>query len=274
MTIFSHASLSGGEFLALYAVLLMVVIYLGFAIPHHLRARGREIGALEDEQAAYLAGGRERYAELVATRLMTSEAITITADRKKLAIGNANGARRAGEAAILALPSPTDWSAIDRALRPFAENVLKGLIAAGLLMRWPRVTMIRLSQTLPYLLLIALGVSRWRYGNVLDHPTGFLAALLILTAILALVRWFTPERRTRSGISAIEDAQTRAERLRRAPMPEEIPLAVALFGTVVLAGSGLTDFHQMRTDSNGSSDGGGGCGGGGGGCGGCGGCGG
>lgn len=274
MTMFGHASWSGGEFLALYAVLLMVVIYLGFAIPHRLRARGRKVDTLQDEQTAYLAGGRERYAELVATRLMTSEAIAITADRKKVAILNANSARGFGESAILALPSPTDWSAIGNALRPCAERIRKSLIAGGLFMRRPRVAMIRLCQTLPYLLLIALGISRWRYGNALDHPTGFLTALLILTAVFALIRWFTLERRTQSGIDAIEEAQTRAERLRRAPMPDEIPLAVALFGTVVLAGSSLADFHQMRTDGNGSGDGGGGCGGGGGGCGGCGGCGG
>lgn len=273
MTIFSHANWSGGEFLALYVVLLMGAIYTGFAIPHYLRARGREAGVLEYEQTAYLAGGRERYAELVATRLMASEAIAITADRK-VAIRHAASASGSGEAAILALPSPTDWSAIDNALRPCAERVRKGLIASGLLMRRPHIALIRLCQTLPYLLLITLGISRWRYGNALDHPTGFLTALLILTAVFALIRWFTPERRTQSGIDAIEEAQTHAERLRRAPMSDEIPLAVALFGTVVLAGSSLTDFHQMRTDSNGSGDGGGGCGGGGGGCGGCGGCGG
>lgn len=273
MTMFSHASWSAGEFLALYSGLLVIVIYLGFAIPHHLRARGREARSLRDEQAAYLAGGRARFAELVATRLMASEAIAITADRK-VAIRGTNGANGISEAAILALPSPTDWSAIDHALRPCAENVRKGLIASGLLMPRPRVILIRLCQTLPYLLLIAFGVSRWRYGHELDHPTGYLTALLILTVVLSLIRWITPERRTRNGITAIEDAQARAERLRRAPMPDEIPLAVALFGTAVLAGSSLTDFHQMRTDSNSSSDGGGGCGGGGGGCGGCGGCGG
>lgn len=270
---FTHANWSGGEFLALYAVLLMLVIYLGFAIPHHLRARGREPRALDDEEAAYLAGGRERYAELVATRLMTAEAIAITADRK-VAIRHARSANDPAEAAVLALPSPTDWSAVGHSLRACAADVRKGLVASGLLMRRPRVAMIRLFQTLPYLLLIALGVSRWRYGSALHHPTGYLTALLILTAIFALMRWFTPERRTRSGIAVIEDAQARAERLRRAPMPDEITLAVALFGTVVLAGSNLTNLHQMRTDSNSSSDGGGGCGGGGGGCGGCGGCGG
>lgn len=274
MTMIHHASWSGGEFLALYAGLLVIVIYLGFAIPHYLRARGRGAPGLQDEQAAYLAGGRERYAELVATRLMSSKVITITADRKKVAIRNAMGVHGSGEAALLALPSPADWSAIDHVLRPHAEKLRKSLIAGGLLMRGPRVVLIRFCQTLPYMLLIAFGVSRWRYGDALDHPTGFLTALLILTGVFALIRWFTPERRTRSGILAIEDARERAERLRRAPMPDEMPLAVALFGTVVLAGSSLTGFHQMRTDSNSSSDGGGGCGGGGGGCGGCGGCGG
>jgi uncharacterized protein (TIGR04222 family) len=270
---FNHADWSGSEFLALYAGLLILAICLGFAIPRHLRAHGRQARALQDEQTAYLAGGHERYAELVATRLMTAEAIAMTGD-KKVAIRGARGARDSGEAAVLALPSPTDWSAVDHALRASAERVGTGLVASGLLMSQPRVVMIRLFQTLPYLLLIAFGVSRWRYGNALDHPTGFLTALLILTAIFTLMRWFTPERRTRSGIVAIENAQARGERLRRAPMPDEIPLAVALFGTAVLAGSTLTDFHQMRSDSNGSADGGGGCGGGGGGCGGCGGCGG
>lgn len=273
MIMFSHASWSGGEFLALYVVLLMAAIYTGFAIPHHLRARGREVGALDDEETAYLAGGRERYAELIAARLMASEAIAITADRK-VAIRGADSVRGSGEAAILALPSPADWSAISDALRPCAERVRKELIDAGLFMRRRHVVMIRLCQTLPYLLLIPFGISRWRYGDALDHPTGFLTALLIVTVLFALIRWFTPERRTQGSIDAIEEAQTRAERLRRAPMPNEIPLAVALFGTIVLAGSGLTDFHQMRTDSNASGDGGGGCSGGGGGCGGCGGCGG
>lgn len=273
MTMFSHASWSGGEFLALYGALLLVAIYLGFSIPGRLRARGRECDALEDEQLAYLAAGRERHAELVAAGLMTSRAIT-TAPDKKIEILAKDSARSAAEADLLALPSPTDWNAIAHALRPRADAVRNALIADGLFMGERRVAAIRLSQTLPYLLLIALGVSRWRYGNAVDHPTGFLTALLILSTIFALMRWFTPERRTTCGIAAIEKAQERAERLRRAPTPEEIPLAVALFGTVVLAGSSLSDFHQLRTDNNSSSDsGGGGCGSGGG-CGGCGGCGG
>jgi len=82
---------------------------------------------------------------------MASEAIGVTADRKKVAILNASAARRSGEAAILALSSPADWSAIGDALRPCAERVPQGLIAGGLFMRRPRIAMTRLCQTLPYL---------------------------------------------------------------------------------------------------------------------------
>lgn len=269
MTLFTNENWSGGQFLALYIALLFSVIWLGFAIPRHLRGRGRAAHALDDEDSAYLAGGAERFFELIIARLLTSERVAVTA-QKTFEIARSATPRNASEASVLAISSPAGWSAIQRALRPHAETRRNKLVADGQLMGASQVRGIRIAQTLPYLLLIAFGISRWRYGNALDHPTGFLTALLILTTIFALMRWFTTERRTQSGIASIEDAQARAERLRRAPTPGEIPLAVALFGTVVLVGSGLTAFHQMRTDNNGSGDGGGGGGGdsGGGGCGG------
>lgn len=272
MTIFSHERWDAGQFLALYGALLVITVYLGFAIPRHLRTLGHQPATLRDEQAAYLAGGPNRFFELVVARLMASGAVAMAPDRK-ITIQETDGRYNAGEGAILALRSPADWGAIEKGLRPGADLLRDRLVAEQLLMDPQRVAMIRICQTVPYMLLIAFGVSRWRYGNALDHPTGFLTALLILTVALALTRWLTGERRTRGGIAAVEEAQTRAQRLRLAPTVGEFPLAVALFGTVVLAGSSWNEFHQMRTDSNNSNDGGG-CGGGGGGCGGCGGCGG
>lgn len=267
MTLFTNENWSGGQFLALYIALLLSAIWLGFTIPRYLRGRGRRAHALDDEDVAYLAGGAERFFELIIARLLTSERVAITAERK-FEIARSATSRNASEASVLAISSPAGWSAIQRALRPHAGTRRNKLVAGGQLMDGTQVQWIRVAQTLPYLLLIAFGISRWRYGNALDHPTGFLTALLILSTIFALMRWFTPERRTRSGIASIEDAQAHAERLRRAPTPDEIPLAVALFGTVVLVGSGLTAFHQIRTDNNGSGDGGGGGDGDGGGCGG------
>lgn len=272
MTIFSHESWDAGQFLALYGALLVIAVYLGFAIPRHLRPFGRQPATLSDDQAAYLGGGSNRFFELVIARLMARGAVAMAPDRK-IAIQETDGRDVQGEGGILALPSPADWSAIEKALRPGADLLRNRLIAEQLLMDPGRVAMIRICQTAPYMLLITFGVSRWRYGNALDHPTGFLTALLILTVALALTRWLSGERRTHGGIAAIEDAQIRAQRLRLAPTAGEFPLAVALFGTVVLVGSSWNEFHQMRTDSSNSNDGGG-CGGGGGGCGGCGGCGG
>jgi uncharacterized protein (TIGR04222 family) len=138
------------------------------------------------------------------------------------------------------------------------------------------VWQMRFWQTTPYLLLIVFGAIKVDVGLSRDKPVGFLTLLLILTAILALVRFLAVDRRTRGGIEVLADARARSDRLRRAPTPTETGMAVALFGTMVLAGSDMDGFHTMRSASSGgdggssSSDGGGGgCGGGG--CGGCGG---
>jgi hypothetical protein len=94
-----------------------------------------------------------------------------------------------------------------------------------------------------------------------------------------VIRYFTVDRRTEAAMSAVEAAKTRAARLKAAPTTPEMGLAVALFGTTVLAGSAYQDFHRLRSssgdgDGGSSGDGSGGCGSGGCGGGGCGGCGG
>jgi hypothetical protein len=114
-------------------------------------------------------------------------------------------------------------------------------------------------------------------GDMRERPIGFLSALLVLTALLAIVRWFSVDRRTKAGLTAVAATKEQSDRIRRAPTDTDVGLAVALFGTTVLAGSAWWDFHRMRAATSGdggggSSDGGsdgGGCGGGG--CGGCGG---
>ncbi|MCI4591614.1 TIGR04222 domain-containing membrane protein [Sphingobium sp. BYY-5] len=272
MRIFDHDEWTGGQFLTLYIILLCIVIRLGFAIPRYLRARGSEAGAIDNEQAAFLSGGPGRVFDLIVTRLLSARLLALTDDRQ-IEIVRRDMRRSGAEASILALPSPIQWSAVENALHSHVDALRRGLVAAGLLMDERRAMLVRLCQTLPYLLLLTFGISRWRYGTALDHPTGFLTILLIATIIFTLMRWFMREPRTWSGITAIEEAQARAERLQRAPTADEAVLAVALFGTMVLVGSGWNDFHLMRTNS-GHSDNGGGGGCSGGGCGGCGGCGG
>ena len=105
---------------------------------------------------------------------------------------------------------------------------------------------------------------------------------MIVTAALAMIRFFTIDPRTAAGIEAVQDLRARSDRFSRAPLPDEAAMAVALFGTTVLVGTPWEPVHAMRkpegdggsgcsggsSDSS-SSDGGSGCGGGG--CGGCGG---
>ncbi len=82
------------------------------------------------------------------------------------------------------------------------------------------------------------------------------------------------DRRTLAGREALAEVQARADRLRRAPTHGEVDMAVALFGTAVLAASPWEDLHRLRSRSDGGDSGGGDSAGDGGdgGCGGCGGC--
>jgi hypothetical protein len=107
-------------------------------------------------------------------------------------------------------------------------------------------------------------------------PVGILIFLIIMTAIIALFQMIPP-RLTRAGQEALAAAKARNARAARAPLENELMLAVALTGLVVLSGTPYGALYAAAKASGagsacgGGGDGGGGCGGGGGGCGGCGG---
>lgn len=269
--------LTGGPFLALYGGLLAIAIVAGAVIPHWLRPEGRGAGESNPDLLAYLSGGRVRLVESLVAGLLSAGALVMEGRNRFRVMDRAGGARPA-ESAILALPSPAAWSAIAGAARAPARAIEARLVRSGLWMDPATVMQLRFWQTTPYLLLLLFGAIKWDIGVARDRPVGFLTGLMVATAFLAIARFFTLDRRTRSGIAAVRNARADADRLRRAPLAGETELAVALFGTTVLAGSAWSDFHRMRTagsgdggvtSDGGSSDGGGsGCGGGG--CGGCG----
>ena len=103
---------------------------------------------------------------------------------------------------------------------------------------------LRVWQTSPYVLLCVFGAIKWDIGTMRDRPVGYLTALLILTAVLALIRFAVVDRRTRGGLDLLGEQRANATRLRRAPVAEETGLAVALFGTMVLSGSALGGVSQ------------------------------
>ncbi|WP_374145725.1 TIGR04222 domain-containing membrane protein [Sphingomonas sp. 28-63-12] len=271
--------LPGSAFLVLYAGLLIITIIAGTIIPRWLRPTGRTMPETDPDHLAYLAGGAVRMAECLVAGLLAAGALVMEG-RNRFRIVRETGVASPAQCAILALSSPAPWPAIAAAANRPAASIEAHLVRSGLMVGPGGTWQLRFWQTMPYLLLIAFGLTKWLIGVGRDRPVGVLTGLLLFTAILALIRFWTIDRRTRGGMAAIKAARRRADRLRRAPTPSEAGLAVALFGTTVLAGSAWSDFHRLRSASggdggnsgdSGSSDGGGCSGGGcGGGCGGCG----
>ncbi|HEY0623289.1 TIGR04222 domain-containing membrane protein [Sphingomonas sp.] len=268
---------TGGPFLILYLVLLVIVVIAGVMIPAWQLPEGRRQKVSDPDQLAILAGGRTRFADSVVARLLAGRALAMNG-KDKLDVLLRNGAN-AAENNVLALPAPLDWARIERTLQPTADGLLERLQRAGLMLTAAERSSLRYWALLPYLALLMFGAAKWFIGEARDRPIGFLTALLVVTAIFALIRALTIPKLTDAGIAALQDAREEADRIRRAPLAGEMGLAVALFGTGVLAGSEFGAFHTMRAGGgdSGSSGGdgggdGGGCGGGG--CGGCGGCGG
>lgn len=269
--------LTGGPFLILYGVLMVAAIVAGIVIPIRLRPPGRRQSVTDPDALAWLAGGPARFVEALVARLLANGALVLSGRRGFAAVPGRSGAT-AAEQRVLALSAPIKWTTILSQVKDYAEPVERRLATAGLLLDGEERARTRFWQTLPYVLLIGFGTIKLMIGEARHRPVGFLTALLILTVIMAAIRWFTIDKRTQAAHDALSEANRRHERLKIAPTTGEMGTAVALFGTTVLAGSAWDDFHRMRSagdTAGGSSDSGGGSDGGGGGCGGggCGGCG-
>lgn len=273
--------LAGGPFLTLYITLLVPTVLAGFLIPPWLRPEGRSGHATDAGQLALLAGGRQRFYDAILTRLLAADALKLVYGKEFLAVPGATG--RSGpdqEVLALARRAPASLKSVESVLRPHATATESELVDAGLLIDRDVTMQLRFWQTAPYLLLLLFGMAKLWIGVARDRPVGFLIALLFVTAIAALLRFTTADRRTRAGKALLDGTRDHSDRLRRAPTRDEAALGVALFGTGVLLGSAWSGYHSMRRASDGGgfdggagSSGDGGCGGGGGGGGGgCGGC--
>lgn len=270
MTGLGPFDLHGSEFLWLYAQLAVIALVASLFIPRYLRPDGRPARPADEDELAILAGGRERLAEAVAVRLLAAGSATVMRGGA-LQIRDPRGGRTLAERRVAALGSPAGWKDILLATASPAETAEHKLEARGLLMDKATRWQMRLIQSAPLLLLFLFGMTKWIIGTMRDRPVGYLSLCLFVTVIIALARLSVLDPRTRAGNTALADARFEAARLRRAAPTDEAPLAVALFGTAVLAGSYLSDFHRMRSaggdggsgsgDSGSSGCGGGGCGG-------------
>lgn len=278
MQLFS--SWTGSDFLIFYGTLLVAGALAAWWIPSQLRDTGRRGVSLDAESAALLSGGRDRFADAVLADLFVRGALE-PAGTDRLKVVRRDVVCGAAGKALLAEGGQMTRIEARRIVDLHAERIAARLQRSGLLM-WPENQMrLRWLSVAPFGFLLVLGLYRQRAGSALDEPTGYLILLMILTAFLALVRYFWTDPRTWSGIMAVKDLRRNSSRIARAPTPDEAPLAVALFGTGVLVGTPWEPVHAIRqrasdsgdsgSASGGDSGGDGGSGCGGGGCGGCGG---
>lgn len=242
-------------------------------IPRRLRPEGRETALRDPEVLAYLAGGAARYADTVMTRMLAARDVALEAGGKIRVLAGAAG-RGVPDRSVLLLATPAPWHKVSAVLTRHARGIEARLVEAGLLIDRATAMQLRLWACLPWLLLLAIGMTKWEIGRLRDKPVGILTFFLIVTAIALVVRFATVDRRTRGALALLRRERAGSERLRRAPRDGEMPLAVALYGTGVLAASEFGAFHALRMQSSGdasiSADGGSSSGGCGGGCGGCG----
>ena len=268
---FGVFDLRGEQFLWLYGVLFVFTVIAGLAIPRWLRPEGRYAPVNDPEELAYLAGGGERLAEAVVARLLSTKAIETGSAR--FAILRSDAGETSAERTVLNLGVAVSWKEIRKAITDDAKRIDEKLTGFGLLMDGATRMQMRFWEASPYIALLFFGAIKWEVGVSRDKPVEILTVFLIVTAIAALIRVLALDLRTGEGLAVLASAKAVSERMRRAPLTQETGMAVALFGTSVLAGSQFSTFHKLRTDSGTSGGCGGGdsgCSGGSGGCGGCG----
>jgi len=150
---FGPFDLPGPAFLQLYLILLVFALIAGFLIPWWLRPDGNDGYLTNQDELAWLAGGSDRFAETVTTRMLTSGAITFDgAGKFALASGPAV---TPAERSVLALGGSPGWRQVRSALDAEAGSIEQRLIDAGLVIDRGTGWQLRFWQTLPYLLLLA-----------------------------------------------------------------------------------------------------------------------
>jgi uncharacterized protein (TIGR04222 family) len=264
---------TAGPFLTFYVSTAFLFGFAAWLVRRRLggSAAGRPI--LTSPELAYLANGAERVGDTIVTGFLTSNAATLSPDGRTIDIDAAKLGMPPDLApfAQAGLSGKMKRRDFQQKIRPGVEYIRVKLEELGLCPDPSLLPAYRLKILILFAVPLFLGIRKVGAGVERDKPVGFLVILLIVTVIVAL-NFLRAPRLTRAGHEVLAGAQLQHSRAARAPLKNELMLAVALTGLVVLSG---TPFNALYAASQqGGGDGGSGCGGGGCGGGGCGGCGG
>jgi uncharacterized protein (TIGR04222 family) len=279
--------LAGESFLTLYLVLAVVAFVVSAYLRRSLRgnAESRGGGPTDPIAIAYLVGGAARATDAAATELLYEEQARWNAATGRLELAvPVSQVRPALQPFARTLATPTKPATLISAAKATFREFTQDLQRRGLLLDDEASRRARFISALPFVAVAAFGLAKVVIGIAREKPVMFLAILVVLTVIAALWRAFKPLERSRAGDSVALDLKRKHARVARAPLSNEMALAVALGGTMLLSGTAFASYHQARApqtnnsgDSSSSSSSGdsgssdSGDSGGGGGCGGCGG---
>jgi uncharacterized protein (TIGR04222 family) len=264
---------TAAPFLTFYVDIACLVCLAAWLARRNIGESARAHPKLITPELAYLAGGEQRVGDAVITGLLTSEAATLSSDGRTIEVDGAKLGMQPDLVpfAQLGLSGQMKRREFQARMGRGVEALRKKLDQLGLCPGPSLLPAYRLKILALFSVPLLLGIAKVQIGMERHKPVGFLIILLIVTAIATLY-FLTGPRLTRAGHDVLAAAQVQHARAARAPLENELMLAVALAGLVVLSG---TSFDALYAASRSDAAGGGGCGGGGGGGGGgCGGCGG
>ena len=278
---------TGPAFLLLFLA-LMVASTVFAAVWRRMAAetgRGEQMHDLDASAMAMLAGGEARVVERAVGELLTRGVARFDTNSRRLAVSEVphdldDSARDLAEA----LRRDGDVDTVQARCRAVLERLRGSLVQRGLWLDAETASRIALRSALAPGLVLALGIIKIGVGLSRERPVALLVVLCVVLAVVTLAFAFKRPSRSRSGDRVLAELTRRHARAMRAPRAGEWPIALALVGSSVLAGTAYAAFHDYRhpagsgssdggSSSSDSSDSGGDSGGGdsGGGCGGCGG---
>jgi uncharacterized protein (TIGR04222 family) len=285
----------GPDFLELYIELFLAALAAGFFLRWALRGTNEAQGAIRAVpayEAAYLAGGNQSVLQSALATLTQRGQLSVNSDSRQIApqqTPKADLRRSPVEAAVFAAfkGSPHTVAALKRRL-DFPE-IRQGLRRLGWVLTPGQLFKVQFVSSLPLLLLFILGLIKIGIGLDRERPVEFLILLSFVTLVVFILWLAKPPLRTRQGQKVLNDLRESSAALRTTARrsvamlaPEDLGLAVGLFGLAALTDGPMTALamalkpppsaNSGGCSSGGCGSGGGGCGGGGGGgCGGCGG---
>jgi uncharacterized protein (TIGR04222 family) len=265
-------------FLTLYVAVALIALGLCLRMRSRIGSQSVPPISLTAPQLAYMAGGACRAGDAILVELFEAKQATLSEDGKYINVDPRAALLRARpDQSGLIEPKPMTRLQFQSMLAPYLEEIQGLLTQAGLIPTAEQSWSYRGDVLLTLLVPILLGIEKIEVGIGRGKPVGYLTALVIVTAVLGLFLMIGL-RLTAAGKAILKEYKTSKARLARAPIASELPMAVALSGLAVLAGTELEPIYNTARarDRAGTAGGcgGGGCGGGGCGGGGCGGCGG